>query len=223
MAVGRRKVTVIGAGNVGSTAAQRIAESGLADVWLVDVVEGLPQGKALDLAEAAPLHFRSSAIHGTNDYADTAGSDVVVVTAGLARQPGMSRDDLLLKNQGIVRGVVEKAIAVLAQRVPGHRHQPPRRDGPRRPRRQRLSARAGDRHGRHPRQRPVPVVRRRGARSVGDGRDGLRPRRPRRHDGPAAEVLHRRRNPAAGTADARTGSRPWSRGPATAAPRWWRS
>jgi malate dehydrogenase len=110
MAVGRRTVTVIGAGNVGATAAQRIAEAGLADVWLVDVVEGLPQGKALDLAEAAPLHYHDFAVRGTNDYADTAGSDVIVVTAGLARQPGMSRDDLLLKNSGIVRAVVGKAV-----------------------------------------------------------------------------------------------------------------
>src|SRR5664280_1670970 len=110
MAVGRRKVTVIGAGNVGATAAQRIAESGLADVTLIDVVEGLPQGKALDLSEAAPLHYNGHAIVGTNDYADTAGSDVIVVTAGLARQPGMTRDDLLLKNMGIVRSVVAKAV-----------------------------------------------------------------------------------------------------------------
>jgi len=109
MSVGRRKVTVIGAGNVGATTAQRIAESGLADVVLIDVVEGLPQGKALDLAEAAPLHYHDHAIKGTNDYADTAGSDVIVVTAGLARQPGMSRDDLLLKNMGIVGAVVGKA------------------------------------------------------------------------------------------------------------------
>jgi malate dehydrogenase len=110
MAVGRRKVTVIGAGNVGATAAQRIAEARLADVCLIDVVEGLPQGKALDLAEAAPLHYHDFAVRGTNDYADTAGSDVIVVTAGLARQPGMSRDDLLLKNSGIVRSVVGKAV-----------------------------------------------------------------------------------------------------------------
>ena len=110
MAVGRSKVTVIGAGNVGATTAQRIAESGLADVFMVDVVEGLPQGKALDLTQAAPLHFGDFDICGTNDYADTAGSDIVVVTAGLARQPGMSRDDLLLKNQGIVRAVVQKAV-----------------------------------------------------------------------------------------------------------------
>src|SRR6187399_705809 len=102
-------VTVIGAGNVGATTAQRIAEAGLADVVLVDIVEGLPQGKALDLAEAAPVLGHDARITGTNDYADTAGSDIVVVTSGLARQPGMSRDDLLAKNAGIVRAVVEQA------------------------------------------------------------------------------------------------------------------
>ncbi|MEP6637803.1 MAG: malate dehydrogenase [Chloroflexota bacterium] len=105
----RDKVTVIGAGNVGATTAQRIAEAGLADVVLVDIVEGLPQGKALDLAEAAPVVGHDARITGTNDYADTAGSDIVVVTSGLARQPGMSRDDLLAKNAGIVRAVVEQA------------------------------------------------------------------------------------------------------------------
>ena len=105
----RNKVTVIGAGNVGATTAQRIAEAGLADVVLVDIVEGLPQGKALDLAEAAPVVGHDARITGTNDYADTAGSDIVVVTSGLARQPGMSRDDLLAKNAGIVRAVVEQA------------------------------------------------------------------------------------------------------------------
>jgi malate dehydrogenase len=106
----RHKVTVIGAGNVGATTAQRIAEAGLADVVLVDIVEGLPQGKGLDLAEAAPVVGHDARITGTNDYADTAGSDVIVVTSGLARQPGMSRDDLLAKNAGIVRSVVEQAV-----------------------------------------------------------------------------------------------------------------
>ena len=96
----RNKVTVIGAGNVGATTAQRIAEAGLADVVLVDIVEGLPQGKGLDLAEAAPVVGHDARVTGTNDYADTAGSDIIVVTSGLARQPGMSRDDLLLKNAG---------------------------------------------------------------------------------------------------------------------------
>ena len=107
----RNKVTVIGAGNVGATTAQRIAEAGLADVVLVDIVEGLPQGKGLDLAEAAPVVGHDARILGTNDYADTAGSDIVVVTSGLARQPGMSRDDLLAKNAGIVRAVVTSAAA----------------------------------------------------------------------------------------------------------------
>src|SRR5215210_4365192 len=105
----RHKVTVIGAGNVGATTAQRIAEAGLADVVLVDIVEGLPQGKGLDLAEASPVVGHDARITGTNDYADTSGSDIVVVTSGLARQPGMSRDDLLAKNAGIVRAVVEQA------------------------------------------------------------------------------------------------------------------
>jgi malate dehydrogenase len=109
--MGRNKVTVIGAGNVGATTAQRIAEAGLADVVLIDIVEGLPQGKGLDLAEAAPVVGHDARIVGSNDYAATAGSDVVVVTSGLARQPGMSRDDLLAKNAGIVRAVVAAAAA----------------------------------------------------------------------------------------------------------------
>src|SRR4029079_8500145 len=107
----RNKVTVIGAGNVGATTAQRIAEAGLADVVLVDIVAGLPQGKGLDLAEAAPVVGHDARILGTNDYADTAGSDIIVVTSGLARQPGMTRDDLLAQNSGIVRAVVAAAAA----------------------------------------------------------------------------------------------------------------
>src|SRR4051812_178942 len=102
-------VTVIGAGNVGATTAQRIAETGLADVVMVDIVEGLPQGKALDLSQAAPVVGHDYQVRGTNDYADTANSDVIVVTSGLARQPGMSRDDLMAKNAGIVRAVVQSA------------------------------------------------------------------------------------------------------------------
>jgi malate dehydrogenase len=108
----RDRVTVIGAGNVGATTAQRIAEAGLADVVLVDIVEGLPQGKGLDLAQAAPVVAHDARVVGTNDYADSAGSDVIVVTSGLPRQPGMSRDDLLAKNAGIVRSVVEQAAKV---------------------------------------------------------------------------------------------------------------
>jgi malate dehydrogenase len=108
----RRKVTVIGAGNVGATTAQRIIETGLADVVLVDIVEGLPQGKALDLAEAAPVVGYDVRITGTNDYADTAGSKIIVVTSGIPRKPGMSRDDLIATNAGIVGGVVSAAAAV---------------------------------------------------------------------------------------------------------------
>jgi malate dehydrogenase len=104
-------VTVVGAGNVGASVAQRIAEAGLADVTLIDIIEGLPQGKALDLAEAAPIIGHDMKVRGTNDYADTAGSDVIVVTSGLPRTPGMSRDDLLTKNMGIVRSVVQQATA----------------------------------------------------------------------------------------------------------------
>jgi malate dehydrogenase len=107
----REKVTVVGAGNVGAATAQRIAEAGLADVVLVDIVEGLPQGKALDLAEAAPIVGHDAKISGTNDYGETAGSDVVVITSGLARRPGMSRDDLLAKNAQIVRSVVQQVVA----------------------------------------------------------------------------------------------------------------
>jgi malate dehydrogenase len=108
----RNKVTVIGAGNVGATTAQRIAESGIADVVLVDIVDGLPQGKGLDLAEAAPVVGHDACIVGTNDYADTAGSDIIVVTSGIPRKPGMSRDDLISTNAGIVGSVVKAAAAV---------------------------------------------------------------------------------------------------------------
>lgn len=105
-----KKVTVVGAGFVGATCARRIVEKDLADCVLVDIVEGLPQGKALDLMESAPVEGFSAKILGTNDYADTAGSDVVVITAGIPRKPGMSRDDLQATNVGIVRGIVEEII-----------------------------------------------------------------------------------------------------------------
>ncbi len=100
-----KKITVVGAGNVGTTTAQLIAEKNLADVVLIDIIEGIPQGKALDILEACPLWESSSKISGTNNYEDTAGSDIVVITAGLARKPGMSRDDLLHANAKIVKEV----------------------------------------------------------------------------------------------------------------------
>lgn len=102
----KARVTVVGAGFVGATAAQRLVEKEIADVVLIDVVEGLPQGRALDMMESAFLEGFSSKILGTNRYEDTADSDVIVITAGLARRPGMSRDDLLFKNAEIVGGIV---------------------------------------------------------------------------------------------------------------------
>jgi malate dehydrogenase len=103
----RQKVTVVGAGNVGATVAMRVAEKELADVVLIDVLEGVPAGKALDLAEAAPIECHDAKITGvTNDYAKAEGSDIVVITAGIPRKPGMSRDDLLSTNAGIMKSVV---------------------------------------------------------------------------------------------------------------------
>jgi malate dehydrogenase len=107
----RKKVTIVGAGNVGATAAHWIASKELADVVLVDVVEGIPQGKGLDLLEAMPIEKRDSHIIGTNDYAETANSDIVVITAGIPRKPGMSRDDLLQTNYKIMSDVVGKVVA----------------------------------------------------------------------------------------------------------------
>jgi len=106
----RSKVTVVGAGNVGATTAQRIADKGYADVALIDIVEGLPQGKALDMLSAGPIVGSDADVFGTNDYGDTSGSDVVVITAGIARKPGMSRDDLLLTNMKIVGSVTEQVV-----------------------------------------------------------------------------------------------------------------
>ena len=107
----RKKITIIGAGNVGATAAHWAVSKRLGDVVLLDVVEGIPQGKALDLLQAGPVAGCPYRVVGTNDYADTAGSDVVIITAGLARKPGMSRDDLLAKNVEIVRACTEQAAA----------------------------------------------------------------------------------------------------------------
>jgi malate dehydrogenase len=106
----KRKVTVIGAGNVGGTTAQRLAERNYADVVLVDIVEGLPQGKALDILESGPIVGYDSNVTGANDYEETAGSDVVVITSGSPRKPGMSRDDLLKTNQSIVASVTEEVV-----------------------------------------------------------------------------------------------------------------
>ena len=105
-----RKVTVVGSGNVGATAARSIADKELADVVILDILEGVPQGKGLDMLEACPVEGSDARVLGTNDYADTADSDIVIITAGLARKPGMSRDDLLAKNHAIIKGVTAQVI-----------------------------------------------------------------------------------------------------------------
>jgi len=108
--MGREKITVIGAGNVGGTAAQRLAEKDCYDVVLLDIIDGLPKGKALDLAQSAPICGYTGQIHGTSDYKDTKNSSVVVVTSGMPRKPGMSRDELLETNVRIVKSVVEQVV-----------------------------------------------------------------------------------------------------------------
>src|SRR5437879_5427978 len=106
----RKKVSIVGSGNVGATAAHWIASKELADVVLIDIIEGVPQGKGLDLMQAMPIEKRDCTITGTNDYADTANSDIVVITAGIPRKPGMSRDDLLNTNYGIMSKVVGEVV-----------------------------------------------------------------------------------------------------------------
>lgn len=106
----RRKVTVVGSGNVGATVAQRLADKQLADVVLVDILEGIPQGKALDMLQAGPIEGYDVRVTGSNQYSETANSDMIVMTAGLARQPGMSRDDLLKRNYEIVKHVIAEAV-----------------------------------------------------------------------------------------------------------------
>ncbi|MGO9612909.1 MAG: malate dehydrogenase [Dissulfurispiraceae bacterium] len=112
-----KKVSIIGAGNVGASLAHMVVQSGIADVSLFDVVEGVPQGKALDLAEACPLWGSASSIKGTNDYADTADSDLIVITAGFPRKPGMSRDDLLNANAKVVSDVTKNTTSLSPQSI----------------------------------------------------------------------------------------------------------
>lgn len=106
----RRKITVVGSGNVGATLAQRLAEKQFGDIVLIDILEGVPQGKGLDLLESGPIEGFDSRVKGTNDYADTANSDLVVITAGFPRKPGMSRDDLLKANYDVVKSTTEQII-----------------------------------------------------------------------------------------------------------------
>ncbi len=113
-----KKITVVGAGNVGATTTQRLAEKHLAEeIVMIDILEGIPQGKALDMWESAPVELFDTKITGTNNYDDTAGSELVIITAGLARKPGMSRDDLLAANAKIVKSVTEQVVAKSPQSI----------------------------------------------------------------------------------------------------------
>ena len=149
------KVTIVGAGQTGATTAHWMAERDLADVVLIDVVEGMPQGKGLDLAQAMPIIGSDSRVSGTNDYADTAGSDIVIITAGLPRKPGMSRDDLLEANSRIVREAVERSLAASPEAIlviltnPLDAMAYPGDEG------RRVAAPAGHRTGGDPRTRPA--------------------------------------------------------------------
>ena len=113
----RSKITVVGAGNVGATLAQRLSERDYADIVLIDIVEGLPQGKALDMLEAGPILGHDSLITGSNGYAESAGSDIAVITSGIPRKPGMSRDDLVMTNAKIVFNVIRELVARSPQSI----------------------------------------------------------------------------------------------------------
>ena len=155
------KITVVGCGFVGQTTAMRILEKGLGDVVLIDIVEDKPQGLALDLKEAAPVEGYEPTIVGTNDYADTAGSDLVVITAGFPRQPGMSRMDLLGKNAAIMNSVICPGRARLARRDHDRGVEPARRDDLAGRRGLRLPEGAGHGDGRRARLGALPVLPRR--------------------------------------------------------------
>ena len=133
----RKKITIVGAGNVGATAAHIAAARNLGDIVLVDIVEGLAAGKALDIAQAAGVYPFSGRVTGTTDWYQTAGSDLVIITSGLARKPGMSRDDLLLKNTEIVKSVTRQIVRT-SPTPSSSSLQSARRDDPCGRRRQRL-------------------------------------------------------------------------------------
>ena len=215
----RKKVTIVGSGNVGATAAHWIASKELADVVLIDIIEGVPQGKGLDLLEAMPIEKRDSYITGTNDYKDTADSDIVVITAGIPRKPGMSRDDLLNTNYNIMKAVVGEvvkhspnciliivsnpldAMAQAAYKLSGFP-------------RERVIGMAGVLDS--ARFRAFIAARTESQRGE---RHRIRSRRPRRHHGSAAALFHGRRNSDHRTDREDPASKPWSSAPATAAPK----
>ena len=184
----RPKIALIGGGNIGGVLAEQAAYRELGDVMIFDVVEGMPQGKALDMAEGAPLVGSDAKIEGCNDYAGIAGADVVIITAGLARKPGMSRDDLLKTNLSIMKQVAEGVRGQRPGRLRDRDLEPARCDGLHVQGGLRLPEESRDRHGGGARFDPLPELHRLGARRVREGRDGAGARWTRRHDGPARAV-----------------------------------
>ena len=192
---GRKKVTVVGAGNVGATCALEVARSDYADVVVVDIVPNFAAGKALDMNQMASVTGYEPTVVGSEDYAATKGSDVVVITAGRPRSPGMSRDDRD-DERGDRRLGHEGGRAPLAEERDHRRLEPARRDVPRRARGLGLPEGARVRDGGHPRHGPVLRVHRVGDGLVGEGRAGDGARRARRPDGPGRVRDDRRRRPA---------------------------
>ena len=184
----RAKIALIGSGMIGGTLAHIAAREELGDVVLFDVVEGVPQGKGLDIAEASPVFGRDSALKGANDYAGIAGADVCIVTAGVPRKPGMSRDDLLGINLKVMKAVGRGHRQARAERVRHRRHQSARRHGLGAPAILQAAAQQGRRHGRRARQRALPLLPRRRVQGQRRRRHRLRARRPRRHHGAAARA-----------------------------------
>ena len=236
------KVTIVGAGNVGATAAHIIASKNLADVVLIDVAEGLPQGKALDMMHMRSVEKFTVKVAGTNDYADTRDSDVVVITAGIARKPGMTREDLLGVNAGIMKSVHRPGPGGVPERRVHLRDEPARRHDHAGVPRERPAGGAPHGHGRRagllaPVVRGVREARLRAGRRGGVGRG-----RARRGHGVLAALHHGGRHPhhrahgrygrGGGRAALREGRRrgggrtsrpaaPTTR-PARPSPRWWR-
>ncbi len=193
----RNKIALVGAGQIGGTLALLAGLKELGDVVLFDIVEGVPQGKALDIVEGSPIEGYDAVVTGANDYAAIDGADVVIVTAGVPRKPGMSRDDLIGINAKVISTVgaaikkhcpdafvitITNPLDVMVWVMREACGLPPE------PRR---------RHGRRARQRALPLFPRRGAQGLGRGRQRLRARRPWRHDGAAGALFDGRRHPAA--------------------------
>ena len=214
----RNKIALIGAGQIGGTLAHLAGLKELGDIVLFDIAEGTPQGKALDIAQSSPVDGFDANSPGANDYAAIAGADVVIVTAGVPRKPGMSRDDLL----GINLKVMESVGAGIKQHAPdafvicitnpldAMVWALQKSSG--------LPAQQGRRHGGRARLRPLPLFPRRGDRRLGRGHSRLDARRPWRRHGAAGALFHRRRHAAARTGQDRAGSRRKSSTPSSSAP-----